>query len=136
MEVNKVIAEVNIINKQELTEEEEEKKRIEEENKETRKKAKKARRPSPAQMADEILRMVKRATDLYQPTDAKCARALLGIFLKELASQKQGKHVEVANRILADMKEKRPIQLRQSSALVLADAAFRYDISFGRVMMH
>lgn len=138
MEKNKVIAEVNNNNKQELTEEEKRKQKeqeIKEQNLKTREEAKKALRPTPARMAEEIRLMAKRAADPYAPTEAKYARALLGIFLKDLAAHKQGKHVEVANRILADMKEKRPIQIRQDNALAIANAAIRYDISFGRVAM-
>lgn len=111
MEVKQVITEVNNTNKQELTEEEKRKQKeqeIKEQNLKTREEAKKARRPTPARMAEEIRLMAKRAADPYAPTEAKYARALLGIFLKDLAAHKQGKHVEVANRILADMKEKRP----------------------------
>lgn len=138
MEENKVIAEVNYTGKQELTEEEKRKQKeqeIKEQNQKTREDAKKARRPSPARMAEEIRLMAKRAADPYEPTEAKYARALIGIFLRELAAHKQGKHVEVTNRILADMKEKRPIQIRQDNALALANAAIRYDIAFGRVAM-
>lgn len=138
MEENKVIAEVSNTNKQELTEEEKRKQKeqeIKEKNLKTREEARKARRPSPAGMAEEIRTLVKKTADPYEPTEARYARALLGIFLKELVAHKQGKHVEVARRIQEDMKEKRPIRLRQDGALALANAAIRYDIAFGRVTM-
>lgn len=108
----------------------------EEDLKRIREEAKKARRPSAARMADEIGRLVKKTTDPDDPTEAKYARALIGVFLKELTAHKQGKHVEVAQRLQAEMKEKRPLHLKQDSALALATAAIRYDISFGRVAMH
>lgn len=125
-------------NKQEITEAEKKQmveQKIKEENEKTREEAKKARRPSQVRMAEDIRRMVKKAANNEEPTDAKYARALIGIFLKELAAHRQGKHVEVAERILSDMKEKRPVQLRQDGAMTLANAAIRYEITFGRVAM-
>ena len=38
-------------------------------------------------------------------------------------------------RILSDMKERRPVQIRQEGAMTLANAAIRYEITFGRVAM-
>lgn len=70
MEKNKVIAEVNNTNKQELTEEEKRKQKeqeIKEQNLKTREEAKKARRPTPARMAEEIRLMAKRAADPVCP---------------------------------------------------------------------
>lgn len=123
------------VNEQELTEEEKKQQKIVEENKNTREEAKKARRPSPVQMAEDIKRMVKKAASTDEPTEAKYARALIGIFLKELAVHRQGKHVAVAEGILSDMKERRPVQIRQEGAMTLANAAIRYEINFGRVAM-
>lgn len=123
------------VNEQELTEEEKKQQKIVEENKNTREEAKKARRPSPVRMAEDIKRMVKKAASTDEPTEAKYARALIGIFLKELAVHRQGKHVAVAEEILSDMKERRPVQIRQEGAMTLANAAIRYEINFGRVAM-
>lgn len=106
-----------------------------EQNEKTREEAKKARRPSQIRMAENIQRMVKKAANKEEPTEAKYARALIGIFLKELAAHRQGKHVEVAERILSDIKAKRPVQLKQDGAMTLANAAIRYEITFGRVAM-
>lgn len=135
MEKNKVIAEVNNTNKQELTEEERLKKEqeIREYNKKTREEARKARHPSVARMAQDIRSMVKMAANPYEPTEAKKARALLGFFLKELTTHPQGKHIQVAKRLQTQMKEKQPLQLWMDDATILANAAIRYDISFGRV---
>lgn len=135
MEVKQVITEVNNTNKQELTEEERLKKEqeIREYNKKTREEAKKARHPSVARMAQDIRSMVKMAANPYEPTEAKKARALLGFFLKELTTHPQGKHIQVAKRLQTQMKEKQPLQLWMDDATILANAAIRYDISFGRV---
>ena len=135
MEVKQVITEVNNTNKQELTEEERLKKEqeIREYNKKTREEARKARHPSVARMAQDIRSMVKMAANLYEPTEAKKARALLGFFLKELTTHPQGKHIQVAKRLQTQMKEKQPLQLWMDDATILANAAIRYDISFGRV---
>lgn len=133
--MEKIRIDNNMVSKQELTdmEKKELKERIKKENEKTREEAKKARRPSLAQLADEIQRMVNKAISTDETTEAKYARAIIGIFLRELAAHRQGKHVEVAERILADMKEKRPVQLRQDGARALANAAIRYEIYFGRV---
>ena len=40
-----------------------------------------------------------------------------------------------AEGILSDMKERRPVQIRQEGAMTLANAAIRYEINFGRVAM-
>lgn len=135
MEVKQVITEVNNTNKQELTEEERLKKEqeIREYNKKTREEARKARHPSVARMAQDIRSMVKMAANPYEPTEAKKARALLGFFLKELTTHPQGKHIQVAKRLQTQMKEKQPLQLWTDDATILANAAIRYDISFGRV---
>ena len=135
MEVKQVITEVNNTNKQELTEEERLKKEqeIREYNKKTREEARKARHPSVARMAQDIRSMVKMAANPYEPTEAKKARALLGFFLKELTTHPQGKHIPVAKRLQTQMKEKQPLQLWMDDATILANAAIRYDISFGRV---
>lgn len=135
MEVKQVITEVNNTNKQELTEEERLKKEqeIREYNKKTREEARKARHPSVARMAQDISSMVKMAANPYEPTEAKKARALLGFFLKELTTHPQGKHIQVAKRLQTQMKEKQPLQLWMDDATILANAAIRYDISFGRV---
>ncbi len=135
MEVKQVITEVNNTNKQELTEEERLKKEqeIREYNKKTREEARKARHPSIARMAQDISSMVKMAANPYEPTEAKKARALLGFFLKELTTHPQGKHIQVAKRLQTQMKEKQPLQLWMDDATILANAAIRYDISFGRV---
>lgn len=135
MEVKQVITEVNNTNKQELTEEERLKKEqeIREYNKKTREEARKARHPSVARMAQDIRSMVKMAANPYEPTEAKKARALLGFFLKELTTHPQGKHIQVAKRLQTQMKEKQPLQLWMDDATILANAAIRYDISFGRV---
>jgi hypothetical protein len=132
--LNNADAKINV-NEQELTEEEKKQQKIKEENEKTRDEAKKARRPSQVRMAEDIRRMVKKAASTDEPTEAKYARALLGIFLKELAAQRRGKHVEVAERILSDIKAKRPVQLKQDGAMTLANAAIRYEITFGRVAM-
>lgn len=134
MEVKQVITEVNNTNKQELTEEERLKKEqeIREYNKKTREEARKARHPSVARMAQDIRSMVKMAANPYEPTEAKKARALLGFFLKELTTHPQGKHIQVAKRLQTQMKEKQPLQLWMDDATILANAAIRYDISFGR----
>lgn len=135
MEVKQVITEVNNTNKQELTEEERLKKEqeIREYNKKTREEARKARHPSVARMAQDIRSIVKMAANPYEPTEAKKARALLGFFLKELTTHPQGKHIQVAKRLQTQMKEKQPLQLWMDDATILANAAIRYDISFGRV---
>lgn len=128
----------NNVSEHELTEEEKKQQaeqKIKDENEKTREEAKKARRPSQVRMAEDIRRMVKKAASTDEPTEAKYARALIGIFLKELAAHRQGKHVEVAERILTDMKERRPVQIRQDGAMTLANAAIRYEITFGRVAM-
>lgn len=135
MEVKQVITEVNNTNKQELTEEERLKKEqeIREYNKKTREEARKARHPSVARMAQDIRSMVKMAANPYEPTEAKKARALLGFFLMELTTHPQGKHIQVAKRLQTQMKEKQPLQLWMDDATILAHAAIRYDISFGRI---
>lgn len=128
---------VNNTNNQELTEEEKRLKieqEIREYNEETRENARKARHPSAARMAQDIRLMVKMATNPYEPTEAKKARALLGVFLKELTTHPQGKHVQVAKRLQTQMKEKKPLQLWVDDATILAHAAIRYDIAFGRVV--
>ncbi len=134
MEEIKVNAEVN---NSKLTEEEkkriEEEKRRKEEQERIREEAKKARRPSPGRMADEICRLAKKTTEAEDPKEALIARAILGVFLRELLEHKFGKHVEVAKRLQSEMKEKMPLHLRQDSALALANAAIRYEIAFGRV---
>ena len=132
--MNNADAKINV-NEQELTEEEKKQQKIKEENERTREEAKRARRPSQVRMAEDIRRMVKKAANTDEPTEAKYARALIGIFLKELAAHRQGKHVEVAERILTDMKKRRPVQIRQDGAMTLANAAIRYEITFGRVAM-
>lgn len=132
--LNNADAKINV-NEQELTEEEKKQQKIKEENERTREEAKRARRPSQVRMAEDIRRMVKKAANTDEPTEAKYARALIGIFLKELAAHRQGKHVEVAERILTDMKKRRPVQIRQDGAMTLANAAIRYEITFGRVAM-
>ncbi len=136
MEVKQVITEINNTNKQELTDEEKRLKReqeIREYNEKTRDAARKARHPSAARMAQDIRSMVKMAANPYEPTEAKKARALLGFFLKELTTHPQGKHIQVAKRLQSQMKEKQPLQLWMDDATILAHAAIRYDISFGRV---
>lgn len=130
---------VNVVNDSELTEEkkkqtEEKKKKQQQEVQERiREEAKKARRPSPTRMAEEIRLLVKKTTNSENPTEAKYARAILGVFLRELSAHKLGKHVDVAKGLQAEMKEKRPLHLRQEGALALANAAIRYEIAFGRV---
>lgn len=117
------------------SEEEKTKRAIKEANEETRKEAKKARRQSPAMMAAEIRRMVKKTANPDEPTEAKYARALIGVFLKELSAHRHGRHVTVTKRLLADLKEKQPIQLKQDGALALAHAALRHEITFGKVAL-
>ncbi len=130
---------VNLVNDSELTEEqkkqteEKKKKQQPEEQERIRKEAKKARRPSPGRMADEICRLAKKTTEAEDPKEALIARAILGVFLRELLEHKLGKHVEVAKRLQSEMKEKMPLHLRQEGALALANAAIRYEIAFGRV---
>lgn len=130
MEEIKVRAELE---NKELTEEQKKKMEIEEANAKVREEAKKARRPSPAKMAEDIKSMAKKISNPYAPNEARYAKAVLSIFLRELLEHKFGKHVEIAERLQAEMKEKRHLHLRQDSALALANAAIRYEIAFGRV---
>lgn len=128
----------NVSNMQDhLSEEEQRQQRgreIKELNAKTREDARKARHPSAAQMAQEIRSMVKMADNPYEPVEAKRARALLTFFLKELSVHKQGKHVQVAQRLQSQMKEKQPLLLWVDDAAILANAAIRYDVTFGRVV--
>ena len=134
MEQNKIYS--DILRTQEFTEEEKKARKEQESekrNEEIWKEAKKASRPTPAIMVYEIQRMLQKAADADDPVEAKCARAIVGVFLKELAAHHQGKHIKVVRRIQLDIQERRPVILRQDGALTLAKAAIRYEITFGRV---
>ena len=130
MEEIKVNAELK---NNELTDAEKKKLEIADANAKVREEAKKTRRPSPAMMAEEIRLLAKKTTEAEDPSEARIARAVLGVFLRELLAHKFGKHVEVAKRLQTEMKDKRPLHLRQDNALALANAAIRYEITFGRV---
>lgn len=99
-------------------------------------------RPSASRLADEILLMVKKSRDPYNPDNARIGRALLGQFLKELTAEKnhagkrikEGKHTQIALSIQVAMKEKRTAFLKKENALILAQAAIRNDVAFGRLV--
>ena len=80
-----------------------------------------------------VMEEAKKTTDSDDPMQARVARTILGVFLRELLAHKFGNHVAVAKRLQAEMKEKRPLHLRQEGALSIANAAIRYEIAFGRM---
>lgn len=99
-------------------------------------------RPSASRLADEILLMVKKSRDPYNPDNARIGRALLGQFLKELTAEKnhagkrikEGNHTQIALSIQVALKEKRTAFLKKENALILAQAAIRNDVAFGRLV--
>ena len=106
---------------------------IKEANEKVREEAKKARRASRPMFAAKIRAMVKTINESCDETEVKTTRTVLRVFLKDLASHKIGKHAAVVNRLQEAMKEREPLRLSESEALVIAEAAFRYDISLVRV---
>ena len=106
---------------------------IKEANEKVREEAKKARRAARPIFAAKIRAMVKTINESYDETEVKTARIVLRVLLKDLAAHKIGSHAAVVKRLQADMNERGPLRLSESEALVIANAAFRYDITLVRV---
>lgn len=98
-------------------------------------------RPSASRLTDEILFLAKKSRDPYNPDNARVGRVLLGQFLKELTAEKKklgerinkGKHTQIAKSLQEALKENRALFLDKEKAKVLANAAIRYGIAFGKI---
>jgi len=102
---------------------------IKEANEKVREEAKKARRASRPMFAAKIRSMVKTINESYDETEVKLTRLVCKVFLADLASHKMGKHMAVVKRIREAMKEKQNLRLSENEALILAEAALRYEIT-------
>lgn len=127
--------EINEEEKLRKAEEERQKKlqEIREINEKVREDAKKVRRASRPMFAAKIRSMVKTINESYDETEVKLTRSVFKVFLADLASHKMGKHMAVVKRIREAMKEKQNLHLSENEALILAEAALRYEISFVRL---
>ena len=127
--------EINEEEKLRKAEEERQKKlqEIREINEKVREDAKKVRRASRPMFAAKIRSMVKTINESYDETEVKLTRSVFKVFLADLASHKMGKHMAVVKRIREAMKEKQNLRLSENEALILAEAALRYEISFVRL---
>ena len=109
--------------------------------KKTKDEDEKKARPSASRLTDEILFIAKKSRDPYNPDNARVGRVLLGQFLKELTADKnklgervnKGKHTLIAKSLQEALKEKRALFLDKEKAKVLANAAIRYGIAFGKI---
>jgi len=102
---------------------------IKEANEKVREEAKKVRRASRPMFAAKIRSMVKTINESYDETEVKLTRLVCKVFLADLASHKMGKHMAVVKRIREAMKEKQNLRLSENEALILAEAALRYEIT-------
>lgn len=102
---------------------------IRETNEKVREEAKKARRASRPMFAAKICSMVKTINESYDEAEVKLTRSVFKVFLADLASHKMGKHMAVVKRIREAMKEKQNLRLSENEALILAEAALRYEIT-------
>lgn len=132
MQLSKIKAEIKEFeNKQELTVEE--KKRLA--GLRTQEEAKKRSRPTTNSMKENIMQTINKVNNIYEPAEARLARAQLGVFLRELAAHTQGRQMQVTRRVQDAMKEKRQLKFRSDDIEILARAAINYEISFGRVSL-
>ena len=106
---------------------------IREINKKVREEAKKARRASRPMFAAKIRSMVKTINESYDETEVKTIRTVLRVFLKDLAAHKTGRHAAVVKRLQEALRERELLRLSENEALILAEAAVRYEISFVRL---
>lgn len=102
---------------------------IREINEKVREEAKKVRRASRPMFAAKIRSMIKTINESYDETEVKLTRSVFKVFLADLASHKMGKHMAVVKRIREAMKEKQNLRLSENEALILAEAALRYEIT-------
>lgn len=106
---------------------------IKETNEKVREEARKARRASRPMFATKIRSMVKTINESYDETEIKTMRIVLRVFLKDLASHKTGRHATIVKRLQEAMRERELLRLSENDALILAEAAVRYEISFVRL---
>lgn len=106
---------------------------IREINEKVREDARKARRASRPWCAAQIRAMVKTINESYDEAEVKTIRTVLRVFLKDLASHKTGRHATIVKRLQEAMRERELLRLSENEALILAEAAVRYDISFVRL---
>lgn len=99
-------------------------------NEKVREEAKKARRASRPMFAAKICSMVKTINESYDETEIKTMRIVLRVFLKDLGSHKTGRHATIVKRLQEAMRERELLRLSENEALILAEAAVRYEISF------
>ena len=102
-------------------------------NEKVREEARKARRASRPMFATRIRSMVKTINESYDETEVKTVRTVLRVFFKDLAAHKTGRHAAVVKRLQEAMRERELLRLSENDALILAEAAVRYEISFVRL---
>lgn len=142
-EIKVTVAVENSGNNLEISEEEklrkaeEERLKIEqkrrEHNEKVKEEAKKSRRATRPLLATKLRSMVKTINESYDEAEVKLTRSVFKVFLADLASHKMGKHMAVVKRIREAMKEKQNLRLSENEALILVEAALRYEISFVRL---
>lgn len=138
-EIKVTVAVENSGNNLEISEEEklrkaeEERLKIEqkrrEHNEKVKEEAKKSRRATRPLLATKLRSMVKTINESYDEAEVKLTRSVFKVFLADLASHKMGKHMAVVKRIREAMKEKQNLRLSENEALILAEAALRYEIT-------
>lgn len=142
-EIKVTVAVENSGNNQEISEEEKSKKaeeerlKIEQErrehNEKVKEEAKKFRRATRPLLATKIRPMVKTVDESYDEAEVKLTRLFLRVFLSDLASHKMGKHMAVVIKLREAIREMQTIRLSENEALILAEAAARYEINLVRL---